>query len=74
MSQGEVEKLCKASQSCHVRKVARLLARPLSARVTLGTPRDAHRTDFLERRQREVRRTPLLSGPVDFIGQGLHAQ
>jgi hypothetical protein len=30
MCQGEIEKLCKASQSCHVRKVARLLARPLS--------------------------------------------
>jgi hypothetical protein len=30
MCQGEIEKLCNASQSCHVRKVARLLARPLS--------------------------------------------
>src|SRR5215213_9582597 len=31
MCQGEIEKLCKASQSCHERKVARLLARPLRA-------------------------------------------
>jgi hypothetical protein len=33
MCQGEIEKLCIASQSWHVRKVARLLARPLRASV-----------------------------------------
>jgi hypothetical protein len=36
MCQGEIEKLCIASQSWHGRKVARLLARPLSRRSVVS--------------------------------------
>jgi hypothetical protein len=42
MCQGEIENLCKASQSCNVRKVARLLARPLSQGVEASQGPNPH--------------------------------
>src|SRR5215213_7177848 len=66
MCQEAVRKLCNPSESCHVRKVARLLARPLRETSTLlrrSTPQITSATNSRGQRTYAVWRPSRRSNP-----------